>query len=214
MRWFKIPQERYTQRRGERYISQQEDIGFSVNGARGFNMESALAQRFRGLDGRDDTVLKDANGPVSCRLLVGRLTDLALTMNARLSSFGHQFPGYQVNRAAQVRISRVSPFVYPLICFQIAVRNWKKPPTPIPRSKLAYEIAKRVKQYLDHLAVSHHVFHPFISDGLNQTLPVVQSVDARWRVGQGCMKFEKMYLVRVVWVSKGSIQPEIWVDDS
>jgi hypothetical protein len=26
------------------------------------------------------------------------------------------------------------------------------------------------------------------------------------------MKLEKMYLVSISWVSKGSIQPEIWVD--
>ena len=38
------------------------------------------------------------------------------------------------------------------------------------------------------------------------------SADRRWKIGQGYMKLEKMYLVGVSWVSKGSIQPEIWVD--
>ena len=42
------------------------------------------------------------------------------------------------------------------MCFQIAVKNWKKERAPITKSKLAYEVAKRVKQYLDTLAVSHH----------------------------------------------------------
>jgi len=43
--------------------------------------------------------------------------------------------------------------------------------------------------------------------------PINRSGDARWKIGQGCMRLEKMYLVSVVWVSKGSIQPEIWVDE-
>jgi len=38
---------------------------------------------------------------------------------------------------------------------QIAVKNWKKNRGPIKRSKLAYEIARRVKQFLDTTAVSH-----------------------------------------------------------
>ena len=42
------------------------------------------------------------------------------------------------------------------MCFQIAVKNWRKEPAPIRRSKLAYEIAKRVKRYLDAFAVSYH----------------------------------------------------------
>lgn len=50
------------------------------------------------------------------------------------------------------------------MCFQIAVKNWKKQPAPITRSKLAYEIAKRVKQYLDTLAVSYCT--PFILSAL------------------------------------------------
>ena len=44
--------------------------------------------------------------------------------------------------------------------------------------------------------------------------PIDPSVDARWTIGRGCMKLDKMYLVSIAWVSKGSIQPEIWVDDS
>ncbi|KAF9784645.1 hypothetical protein BJ322DRAFT_1109355 [Thelephora terrestris] len=79
---------------------------------------------------------------------------------------------------------------------QIAVKNWKKTPAPITRSKLAYEIAKRINRYLDDLA----------------TAQMDPSADPRWTVGQGCMKIENMYLVSFTWVSKGSLQPEIWVD--
>lgn len=38
------------------------------------------------------------------------------------------------------------------------------------------------------------------------------STDPQWKVGQGFMKLEKMYLVSISWVAKGSVQPEIWVD--
>ena len=43
--------------------------------------------------------------------------------------------------------------------------------------------------------------------------PMNRSGDARWKMGQGGMRLERMYLVSVIWVSKGSIQPEIWVDE-
>lgn len=56
--------------------------------------------------------------------------------------------------------------------------------------------------------------HPFSSDERGQTVPIDPSVDSRWTIGQGYMKLEKMYLVSVGWVSKGSLQPQIWVDDS
>ncbi|KAF9784643.1 hypothetical protein BJ322DRAFT_857334 [Thelephora terrestris] len=90
------------------------------------------------------------------------------------------FPGYPINAKSS----------------QIAVKNWKKDPAPIPKSKLSYEVAKRVRQYLDELVA----------------IPIDPSADPQWTIGKGFMKFEKMYLVSVSWASKGSLQPEIWVD--
>jgi hypothetical protein len=96
---------------------------------------------------------------------------------------------------------------------QIAVRNWRKDPSPIIKSKLAYEIAKRVHQYLHTLAVGPcSIFHHFGPDERDQAIPIRPSTDPKWAVGQSHMKLEKMYLVRVSWVSRGSVQPEIWVD--
>jgi len=37
------------------------------------------------------------------------------------------------------------------------------------------------------------------------------STDQRWKIGEGYMRMESLYLVRLVSVSKGSFQPEIWV---
>ena len=39
------------------------------------------------------------------------------------------------------------------------------------------------------------------------------STDKRWEIGEGFMKLENMFLVRLEPVSKGSFQPEIWVMD-
>ena len=127
---------------------------------------------------------------------------------------GCQFPGYPTNtRCNQVRIL-VQLFPIRLFtCFQIAVRNWKKPPAPIMRSKLAYEIAKHVNQYMNTSSVSYRsLFRYSISNKGDQAIPMDSSTDPQWKIGQGCMKLEKMYLVSVSWVSKGSVQPEIWVD--
>ena len=68
--WRKIPQPRYPSRTGDMAFLQSRRVTFSVNGVPGFNMQRALDQAFVGLDGRDDPVLENANGPASCRLLV------------------------------------------------------------------------------------------------------------------------------------------------
>ena len=73
MSWTRLPLKRYTPGTKDRSFSRREGITYSVNKFRGFNMQHALAGLFTGLDGRDDYVLEDAKGPVSCRLLVRRL---------------------------------------------------------------------------------------------------------------------------------------------
>lgn len=91
------------------------------------------------------------------------------------------FPGYPSNNSAQ-----------------ISTLGWTKDRVPITRSKLVYEIAKKLDQYLKSMA-GH---------------PMKKSVDQRWKIGEGSMRLENMWLVHLVSVSKGSFQPEIWVVDS
>ena len=82
--WRRIPQTTYTQRKGDRSFLQPQEISFSVNNIRGFNIGDALGKLFTGLDGRDEPVLEDANGPaVSCRLLV-RSYNPILVRNSQL----------------------------------------------------------------------------------------------------------------------------------
>ncbi|KAF9643619.1 hypothetical protein BDM02DRAFT_3272935 [Thelephora ganbajun] len=91
------------------------------------------------------------------------------------------FPGYPSNPSAQ-----------------ISTLDWGKDRVPITRSKLAYEVAKKLNQYLE--SMTGHLME--------------QSVDRRWKIGEGFMRLENMFLVRLVSVSKGSFQPEIWVVDT
>ena len=38
------------------------------------------------------------------------------------------------------------------------------------------------------------------------------STPRRWKIGEGFMRLDNMFLVQLEPVSKGSFQPEIWVD--
>lgn len=40
------------------------------------------------------------------------------------------------------------------------------------------------------------------------------SVDDRWRIGEGFMRLDNMFLAKLVHVSKGSFQAELWVVDN
>ena len=40
------------------------------------------------------------------------------------------------------------------------------------------------------------------------------SIDARWRIGEGFMRLDNMFLAKLVRVSKGSFQAELWVVDN
>lgn len=68
--WWKIPQQIYVPKVGKRSFPRSLVVTFSVHGVPGFNLKCALDRTFAGLDGRDNPVLENAKGPVSCRLLV------------------------------------------------------------------------------------------------------------------------------------------------
>ena len=91
--------------------------------------------------------------------------------------------------------------------------NWTKKRTPIPRKKLAHEVAKKVDRYLTRMAVrpdrDNHLLVPY---RFTQRITPDESVKERLRIGQGFMHIDNMYLVSLVWVSKGSFQPEIFVE--
>lgn len=91
------------------------------------------------------------------------------------------FPGYPLNG-------------YP----QISTRYWNRNRDPITRGKLAHEVARKLKQYLDTMNAS------YVMD---------VSIDDQWRIGHGFMHLENIFLTRLVSVSKGSYQPELWVLD-
>jgi hypothetical protein len=71
--WIKIPQRNYNHGKRQWNFERSEPVSFSVNGRLGVNMGDALRKAFAGLDGRDDPVLQNAAGAISCRFLVGLL---------------------------------------------------------------------------------------------------------------------------------------------
>lgn len=80
---------------------------------------------------------------------------------------------------------------------RISTLGWKnKRRVPITRSKLVSEVAKELKRYLD--SMTRH--------------PIKNSADKCWKIGEGYMRFENMFLVSLLAVSKGPFQPEIWVN--
>jgi serine/threonine protein kinase len=68
--WIRVPQRSYDHGRKRWGSERLESIPFSAGGRPGINIGDALRMRFMGLDGRDDPVLQDASGVISCRLLV------------------------------------------------------------------------------------------------------------------------------------------------
>ena len=68
--WRKIPQEVYNHGKKQWNFILSEPISFSVNGCPGVNIGDVLRKDFTGLDGRDDSVLRDAGGSILCRLSV------------------------------------------------------------------------------------------------------------------------------------------------
>ena len=97
---------------------------------------------------------------------------------------------------------------------QILTSTWGKNRVSITRSKFVYEVAKRLDRYLKSTAVGPH--HLGIPRRLRLTTRsqghiMDRSTDQQWKIGEGFMDFEHMHLVRLVPVSAGSVQPEIWI---
>lgn len=91
--------------------------------------------------------------------------------------------------------------------------NWTKTRTPISRKKLAHEVAKKVDRYLTRMAVRSYNDEPCtVAHKCTQRITPDGSVEDRWRIGQGFMHIDNMYLVSLISVSKGSFQPEIYVE--
>ena len=97
---------------------------------------------------------------------------------------------------------------------QIPTLGWAKDRVSITRSKLVYEVAKQLNRYLESMAVGpHHCGIPHRSRLTTrfQGRAMDGFIDQQWKIGEGFMELEHMYLVRLVSVSTGSFQPEIWI---
>ena len=82
--WIKVPQRDYDRGRKRWNFERLAPIVFNVNGSPGINLGDALRKTFTGLDGRDDPVLQEAAGAISCRLLVGHIVVFRETAGVNL----------------------------------------------------------------------------------------------------------------------------------
>lgn len=94
--------------------------------------------------------------------------------------------------------------------------RWNKERDRITRSKLAHQVARKLEWYLDSIVSPRR-------DGIVRLLAKTEpqksnsmdgSTDKQWKIGEGSMHLDNMFLVQLESVSKGSFQPEIWVMDS
>ena len=95
---------------------------------------------------------------------------------------------------------------------KISTTRWNESRDQITRGELAYQVAKKVKRYFDAMVVSSHggivrlaLLKIKLQQGSNGSAP--------WKIGEGFMHLDNMFLVGLESVSKGSWQPEIWVAD-
>jgi hypothetical protein len=97
LNWIRVPQRGYDRGRNQSSFKRLRTVYFSVDGRPGINVGDALRKTFKGLDGRDDPVLQDAAGAISCRFLV---SSSGFHEIFGVDSVHPQFPGYPGNGGA------------------------------------------------------------------------------------------------------------------
>ena len=101
---------------------------------------------------------------------------------------------------------------------KISTKCWNKGRDPIARAGLAHQIARKIKQYLDSMAVSlrcDEIVRLVLLTINPQQRPysVGESTPRQWKIGEGFMDLDNMFLARFESVSTGSWQPVVWVVD-
>ena len=110
--------------------SQVAPIWFVTQNMNGFPMRNALDAKYTGLVDRDDQIFS-LQGPCSITLRI-------------------LWPGYRPWERQVDYFSLLSRTNLDLLCVpQIRTRNWQSPPRPVTLAKLATDIAKSVKRFID-----------------------------------------------------------------
>ena len=83
------------------------------------------------------------------------------------------------------------------------------------RSTLAHRVARKLKQYLDSMVSSRRGGIARLGFITKPQIPYAmdESVPEQWKIGEGFMHLDNMFLVRFESVTVGSYQPEICVVD-
>ena len=91
----------------------------------------------------------------------------------------------------------------------IPTRDFRSPPQPITRAKLAKNVAKTVLRFIQVWQPVWLAFSRDLAKSLQEMegIPLEQGAEAEWRVGGRGLKLEDLILVGLEHVSMGSWQP-------
>ncbi|KAI0658025.1 hypothetical protein C8Q70DRAFT_255596 [Cubamyces menziesii] len=192
-----VPQPDYkphTQSDRRRYVEQvdlEAPILFWTHSpeALGISLKEAFCSRFMKLVDRDDPMFEGRGPSVSIRLNVCLLWSLLSpvfvivllicvaprVMNADL--YVEQWPGY------------------PPWSRQIPTRDFRSPPQPVTRAKLARNVAKTIKRFIEDM----------------ESRDLEDPSQSKWRVGKNGIRLDDLVLVGLQHVSMGSWQAHLRV---
>ncbi|KAJ3526213.1 hypothetical protein NM688_g8286 [Phlebia brevispora] len=113
-------------------------------------------------------------------------------LNCRFAQLAGRDDQMFINRGPSVSIRLMWPGYAPW-SRQIPTRDFRSPPGPITRSKLAKNVAKTVQRFIEEMRVK----------------PMEEEADARWRIGANRITVEDLELVGLQHVSMGSWQAHL-----
>ena len=115
-------------------------------------MGNALRNKFTGLEGRDDLVMEGGKKAFTSRFLVRSSVLTLLNLTSKLMGLCQVPRDTHANRIRWKLLPQLAGYVLTVI--KIFTTYWNRGRDPIERSKLAHEVAKRLKLYLDSMVVS------------------------------------------------------------
>jgi hypothetical protein len=159
----------------------------------GIPLRDALHGRFARLVGRDEPMFREHGPSVSVRINVSVIPhSFAVSGTFKCTNtywYTNQWPGYQP-------WSRTIP-----------TRDFRNPPGPITRSKLAKNVAKSVGRFIMVGAISSE-YDSCLTGTIQEQhdRPMEEDGDPAWLVGPRRIEVNDLVLVRLDHVSKGSWQ--------
>ena len=141
-----VPQQTYKPARRQREFKGPQAIEFFVHGEKGIRFSDALEGNWGGFERRDDrSLFSDDRVQIIIRLRV-RLAAIARAQPRQLTfPSGRRMPTLAIKGKAEYA------FAFRLVsyAFKVPITNHSAKRQPITRTKLAYEVAKSVRKFLE-----------------------------------------------------------------